>query len=371
MPRPPAVKQQLLDYQRLALFMLAREQNRAGAQILEIGTGHGSSGYLLSRAAPLARITSLTTSAAERFWQREGCRNIAVRVEASWDYLARNTETWDLVFVDGDHNRIARDLPWFDHLREGRLLLCHDYSPQHSRSPSGIVYEELNAMAATLGRLFDVRIVDDEKVGMAEFHRRRGETLGNPAAARPILQPVPSVQAGVVLRQEDPPARKRAAAAGFGVAVSQGWAAPWPRTVFVADARNLPWDLLPVGFELLAKWDVAAPFSSDQVLAEQIGTSEDRERTRAIVRDLRIPVYAHELLFVRDNGAGRMFTEHWRADCDGGDERLAFVRALAAVKPWFCVLPRVWLAESTYRALINQRSVNAVGAIAGAVKRRA
>jgi predicted O-methyltransferase YrrM len=364
MPPLPTVKKQLLEYQSLALFVLAREQNRAGARILEIGTGHGSSGYLLSRAAPRASITSLTTCqheapAAERFWRSQGCRNIQVHVEASWDCLARSTETWDMVFVDGDHNRIARDLPWFDRLREGGLLLCHDYSPQDSRSPSGIVYAELNALAAKLGRPFDVRIVDEGKVGMAGFYRRRGEAFGDQTAI-PIIQSHQSSGSGIVLRQDDASARKKAVASGLAVTVSHEWPLSWARTLFAASAVNVPWDLLRVGFNFLAKWDLAAPFSRDRILAQDIGTPEDRERTRAMVRDLRIPVYAHELLFVRASDAGRAFLERWRAECDGGDERLAFLRALSMVKPRFCVLPRVWLGESAAQAkTVNPQRITA------------
>jgi hypothetical protein len=68
------------------------------------------------------------------------------------------------------------------------------------------------------------------------------------------------------------------------------------------------------------------------------------------LHDLRVPVYSHELLFVRASEAGRKFLSTWRAECDGGgDHRLAFLRALYAVKPVFCVLPRLWLADIAQR----------------------
>lgn len=185
-PPMPKVRLQLLDYQMLALFHLAVPYDRPGCRILEIGTGFGGSGYILSKAAPRATIHSLTTSsaektAAEKFWRSSGCMNIGCSVVASWDLLARTEKKalfsgMDMVFVDGDHNRIARDLPWFNRLRRDGLFLCHDYSPQDSRSPSGIVYAELDAMAARLGREFDVLVVDEGKVGMAGFYRGRGET---------------------------------------------------------------------------------------------------------------------------------------------------------------------------------------------------
>lgn len=183
-PRMPAVKRKVLDYQMVALYLLARPYNRTTARMLEIGTGHGGSGTMLAKAAPKAQIISLTTNPAEKvqaeaFWRSQGCLNITALVMASWDYLERTSAAvaCDLVFVDGDHNRIARDLPWFNRLSVGGLFLCHDYSPEGSRAPSPIVYAELNRVAEKLGRPFDVFLVDEGKVGMVGFYRQHGETI--------------------------------------------------------------------------------------------------------------------------------------------------------------------------------------------------
>jgi predicted O-methyltransferase YrrM len=180
-PKMPPVKRKILDYQMIALYALAKGANRPGARILEIGTGHGGSGYMLGHAAPLASIVSLTTNPAEkaeaeRFWHWAGIGNASVTVGASWDYLETAQGLFDFVFVDGDHNRIARDLPWFDRLKVGGLLLCHDYSPNDSRTPSGIVFEQLGIMRDHLGRPFDVSLIDEGKVGMVGFYRRKGDT---------------------------------------------------------------------------------------------------------------------------------------------------------------------------------------------------
>lgn len=383
-PRPPAVKAQLLDYQMLALFLLAQECNRSGARILEIGTGHGSSGYLLSRAAPRARITSLTTSAAEairagHYWQEEGCRNIAAHVVASWDFLARNVETWDLVFVDGDHNQIARDLPWFDRLREGGLLLCHDYSPQDSRSPSGIVYAELNAMAARLGRPFDVRLVDEHKIGMAGFYR--GDQGAPPAlvtSPRILTAPPPRPTraqlsgSGVVGHADaDAPLRHQAATAGVAAILSHSWDLPWPRTLFAASSAIVPWDLVPAGFHLVETWDLAVPLALPPRLAHEVGTEADRAETERVVGDLRIPRYCTDLIFVRDSEPGRACLACWRDQCAaGGESSLAFLRALFMIKPRLCALPRLWLAPAEERATLNGQTARKPGLAAKQLRRR-
>jgi hypothetical protein len=63
------------------------------------------------------------------------------------------------------------------------------------------------------------------------------------------------------------------------------------------------------------------------------------------------------LLFVRDSPDGRRFLDTWIAECgNGGDERLAFLRALYLVKPLFCALPRSWLADLQKRAEQDART---------------
>lgn len=177
-PKFPAVKRKVLDYQMLALYYLARAYDHG--RILEIGTGHGGSAYMLAHAAPNATVVSITTNPhekidAERYWRSVGIKHALVVVEPSWDFLARTEDMFDFVFIDGDHNRIARDLPWFNRLNVGGLMVCHDYSPQDSRTPSGIVFDELNALRDRLGRPFDVSLIDEGKVGMVGFYRREGE----------------------------------------------------------------------------------------------------------------------------------------------------------------------------------------------------
>jgi len=160
---------------------------------------------------------------------------------------------------------------------------------------------------------------------------------------------------GLVLRAPDGTASLRAKKAGLTCVVSDSWDLPYSRTLFAAPGTIIPWDLIPAGMHFLERWDVAAPLWRYGVLAHDVGTSYERERTEVVIRDLRVLLYAHELLFVRDSDAGRTFIETWRADCastngDAPEERLAFLRALYLVKPLFCALPRSWLADVQKRA---------------------
>lgn len=169
------------------------------------------------------------------------------------------------------------------------------------------------------------------------------------------------MKAGIVIRQANLVTHGIAKKIGVDIQVAQDWLLPWEKTLFIAPETCVPSDLLRVGFDLLDKWDVAAPLWRYGVLAKDVGAPADRKRTEAVIRDLRVLLYAHELLFVRDSPDGRRFLETWRAECGdgngaGGDERLAFLRALYLVKPLFCALPRSWLADLQKRAAQDSRT---------------
>jgi hypothetical protein len=112
------------------------------------------------------------------------------------------------------------------------------------------------------------------------------------------------------------------------------------------EAVVVPWDLVPFGLRFVERWDIAVPLWRYGVLAADIGTPEERARTQAVIRDLRVLLYCHELLFFRDDAPARDFLAAWRDECATGDERrLAFLRALYRVKPRLCALPCNWMRE--------------------------
>ena len=120
-------------YQAYALYALARQFNRPGARVLEIGTAIGYSAAVLASALPDAQIITLNPHASEAAKARANLGawgNVTVVEALSWDYLESYAgEPFDLIFVDGDHKRVRRDFAWWDHLRDGGLMLFHDYSP--------------------------------------------------------------------------------------------------------------------------------------------------------------------------------------------------------------------------------------------------
>lgn len=173
--RSRCIHKELLPYQAAALYGLAQRFNVAGAEILEIGTLAGYSASIMAQAAPKAHIVTLNI----RHWEVEeakvalmGYKNIDVKEAVSWEYLAayKGTEL-DFIFVDGNHNRVAKDVGWFNWLKPGGLMVFHDYSPL----TSSVVYDTINLMIAKLGRQLDIMVIDTNKIGMAGIMRRGGE----------------------------------------------------------------------------------------------------------------------------------------------------------------------------------------------------
>ena len=87
-------------------------------------------------------------------------------------------------------------------------------------------------------------------------------------------------------------------------------------------------------------WDIAVPIKSYAKLTKDLGTEADRKRTEAIIHDLRVPYYNTHLLFVRRNETTQLLMGSWYKEMrDGGDECLAFMRALYQIKPLILPLP--------------------------------
>lgn len=155
---------------------------------------------------------------------------------------------------------------------------------------------------------------------------------------------------GIVLygAKNDDVIQQRGKAAGLKVTVVNfpPQELPFDKNMIVQVGTRVPWDLLPAAWNFLERWDAAVPLWRYGILAQDVGTPEERKRTQEVVRDLRVLLHSYELLFVRRSEAGIRLVDQWRLECEGGcDRRLAFLRAFYIVKPRLCVLPTTWLAE--------------------------
>ena len=99
--------------------------------------------------------------------------------------------------------------------------------------------------------------------------------------------------------------------------------------------------MFSVGLSLLDRWDIAVPLYDYKVLAASVGSEEERECTKAIIHDLRVPIYDTRLIFVKRTLDTQRLFKTWNDD-PGDDRRLAFLRALYQVKPLILALPATW-----------------------------
>lgn len=170
----PFIKRQVSEYQGAALYALGQQYNQPGAMMLEIGTAWGYSAACLASASE-GKLITLNPKETEfpkavrnlSYWP-----NVQVIKMKSWDYISRRRNTFDLIFVDGDHGQVERDLIWWEFLNPGALFLFHDYAPGGSGRPCQPVYDAVNKFGEKLGRPLDVLIEDDRGVGLAGWYKK-------------------------------------------------------------------------------------------------------------------------------------------------------------------------------------------------------
>ena len=127
--------------------------------------------------------------------------------------------------------------------------------------------------------------------------------------------------------------------------VQGGIELPFARTLLWSPPAPLRRELIPIGFHRLESgWQVAVPLLSYEKLASNIGTAEDRALTAKVIPDLRIMVYDTRLVYIKKCRDTERLIEIWNKE--PGDERLAFLIALFAVKPIICGLPQKWVGDS-------------------------
>jgi len=119
----------------------------------------------------------------------------------------------------------------------------------------------------------------------------------------------------------------------------------WEKTIWWDMAAPVQRHFFAIGFKFLDKWQVACPLWDYRELASGEGTEAERERTRAVIRELRVPMYDTRLLFMRRCHETRTLVELWDAESNGQLDKLSFLRALYQVKPLTLALPVTWTAQ--------------------------
>ncbi len=148
---------------------------------------------------------------------------------------------------------------------------------------------------------------------------------------------------GIVILEPNQALITEAISRGLPVTLATRPSIAYVKTLVLGHGTAPPWNELEATWGFLDEWEAAAPLWRYGVNAGDVGTEEERRRTEAVTLDLRVPLYAPEMLFLRrSEGAERLLAE-WMRESEGSEPRLAFLRALCHVKPLFLALPRSWL----------------------------
>jgi len=121
---------------------------------------------------------------------------------------------------------------------------------------------------------------------------------------------------------------------------------PYPQTLLLRSGACIRESYIPIGFYLVEQWEIAAPLYDYEAMACTRGTPEEQRRTRDVIRDLRVPMYNANTVFVRRSKEMQDFLRVWQRELvDSAEPDLAFLRALYIVKPLVCALPVQWIAR--------------------------
>ena len=132
----------------------------------------------------------------------------------------------------------------------------------------------------------------------------------------------------------------------LAINVSPAPALPFEQTAIWDLSVRLRPELIPIGLALLDKWQAAAPIFDYSRLASHEGDVADRQKTAAVLPDLRVPLYETGLMFVRRDADTERLFEKWAKEReDGGDARHAFLRALYTTPLLFLALPITWTGK--------------------------
>jgi hypothetical protein len=117
----------------------------------------------------------------------------------------------------------------------------------------------------------------------------------------------------------------------------------WTKNLFWNPQQRLRTELLPIGYHLLETWQVVCPLLPYARLANTEGGTEEQERTKAVVRDLRVPLYNPALMFVKRCDDTEYLMNCWDEErVDSGNQYLSLLRAVYRAKPLILALPCTW-----------------------------
>ncbi len=181
-------------------------------------------------------------------------------------------------------------------------------------------------------------LVPGDWVDVGKYDAKRWIAAGEAMIPQTQTKKLLSGSAGIVVVGGD--GQKLAGLTHTGIEVRAGAARlPWLRTLIMHPEITLQENMILTGLGLLETWQVVVPLKPYNLLAQNIAADEEREKTLAVIHDLRVPVYDHRCVFMRRCPESEELLTQWQAE---GGGTLAFLRALYTVKPLVLALPYLW-----------------------------
>ena len=130
---------------------------------------------------------------------------------------------------------------------------------------------------------------------------------------------------------------------------------PWALTVLWAPGAHLTTTGAAFGLTRIAPsgdditWEMAVALQSDMRMAVDVGSQAERDKTLALVGDLRLPLYDTGVVWVRKTPATEEVIQLWQEELDAGsDPTHAFLRVIYTHPLLLCTLPADWIGQWTW-----------------------
>jgi hypothetical protein len=127
---------------------------------------------------------------------------------------------------------------------------------------------------------------------------------------------------------------------------------PWPLTVLWEPGAHLTTTGAAFGLTRITvgsadiAWEMAVALQSDTRTAGDVGTQAERDKTLALLGDLRLPLYDTGVLWVRKTPTTEEVIQLWQEELDAGaDPTHAFLRVIYTHPLLMCTLPADWIGQ--------------------------
>lgn len=140
----------------------------------------------------------------------------------------------------------------------------------------------------------------------------------------------------------------------YGIAFQVGTrlALPWELTVLWKPNTHLTAFGVALGLTRVVRaqgdlaFEMAVALQSNTRLAADVGTPAERDKTLALLGDLRLPLFETGVLWVRKTPATEEVIQLWQEELDAGaDPTHAFLRVLYTHPVLLCTLPEDWIGQ--------------------------